>query len=74
MKKYRLNKKKFARFIAIVIGAVVLPIAMIIFIRFPELYSTTWKNQLRQDIESGNAEMIEYYERNYVANGIELFD
>ena len=42
-------------------------------IRFPEKYFTTWKYQLQQDISNGNKKAIEYYNNNYIKNGIILF-
>ena len=44
------------------------------FFRFPECYLTTWRYQLKNDILSGNQEMIDYYNNTYVANGRILFD
>ena len=43
------------------------------FIKYPELFLTTWKYQLKNDIEAGNMEAIEYYQTTYVNNGIELW-
>ena len=43
------------------------------FIRFPETYLTTWKYQLQQDIKSGDAEAIEYYQSHYIDKGRILF-
>lgn len=78
MKRYRIvNKRKFMRFISsVIIGAlfIIVLICAIDFIRFPECYMPTWKYQLQNDIKNGNIEMIEYYERNYIANGRELFN
>lgn len=74
MKKYKFNKKKFARFVCSVLAVVAVGAMAVEFIRFPECYSTTMKYQLKLDIERGDEEMIEYYERNYVANGRELFE
>lgn len=42
--------------------------------KYPEKYFTTWKYQLYNEIKSGNQEAIDYYNRVYVANGIELFE
>ena len=60
----------------------VLVIAMVVsamglfvdFLRFPESYISTWRYQLQIDIENGDAEAIDYYNRCYVAHGRELFD
>lgn len=42
--------------------------------RFPEKYCTTYKYQLKNDIKRGDVEAIEYYNRVYTANGINLFE
>ena len=42
--------------------------------KYPEKYFTTWKYQLYNEIKSGNQESIDYYNRVYVANGIDLFE
>ena len=72
MKKRKLNK--FIMFILsiIMIGSILL--LTIDFFRFPECYLTTWRYQLKNDILSGNQEMIDYYNNTYVANGRILFD
>ena len=44
------------------------------FIRMPEKYCTTWKYQLKNDIQSGDAEAIAYYNRVYKSNGVNLFE
>ena len=72
MKKRKLNK--FIMFILsiIMLGSILL--LTIDFFRFPECYLTTWCYQLKNDILSGNQEMIDYYNNTYVANGRILFD
>ena len=72
MKKRKLNK--FIMFILsiIMLGSILL--FTIDFFRFPECYLTTWRYQLKNDILSGNQEMIDYYNNTYVANGRILFD
>lgn len=77
MKKYRFNKSKFKSFMLSVAGWVLLVVTLVFaidFMRFPECYSTTMRYQLQTEIQRGNSEMIDYYNRNYVANGRELFD
>lgn len=44
------------------------------FVKYPECYSTTWRYQLENDIKSGNAEAIDYYNRVYIENGRILFE
>lgn len=43
------------------------------FCRFPESYCTTYNYQLKSDLAAGNAEAMEYYNRNYVQNGRLLY-
>jgi hypothetical protein len=74
MKRYRLNKKRFAGFICSVVAVLMFGIMAVELIRFPECYSTTMRYQLKLDIENGDQEMIEYYERNYIENGRTLFE
>jgi hypothetical protein len=39
-----------------------------------ELYSTTSRYQLKNDLDAGNEMAIEYYEDMYTSRGIYLFD
>lgn len=41
---------------------------------YPERYFSTWRYQLEQEVRAGEPEATEYYERNYVARGIVLFE
>lgn len=41
--------------------------------KYPEQYATTLRYQLKNDLERGDKEMLEYYNRNYVANGKYLY-
>lgn len=43
------------------------------FFRMPEKYCTTWKYQLKNDIQSGDAKAIDYYNNNYIAKGVYLY-
>ena len=61
--------KKFLMVVAIVFIAVVL----VGFAKYPEVYLSTWRYQLKNDIDRGDEMAIEYYNENYVANGIYLF-
>lgn len=78
MKKLRRIKQQrrqnFIKSIIILIVFVCSTLLMIDVARFPECYITTMKYQLKNDIESGNQEMIDYYNRVYVKNGRILFD
>lgn len=56
-----------------VVAVVFIFVLLIGLVRYPEMHFSTWRYQLKCDIEQGDAEAIEYYETNYLANGIELF-
>lgn len=43
-------------------------------IKYPELYDSISRYQLHNDIIRGNTEAVEYYNRVYKNNGINLFD
>lgn len=43
------------------------------FIKYPEIYITTWRYQLQNDLKSGDEAAIEYYQRVYINSGKELF-
>lgn len=73
----KLKKQRRQNFISFIIMSVMViaSIALTIdFLKYPECYLTTWKYQLKNDIKAGNQEMIDYYNRTYVANGRILFD
>lgn len=72
-----IKKRKREKFIASLLFVVVFIACMSIaidFIRFPECYLSTWRYQMKNEILSGNQEMIDYYNNTYVANGRILFD
>ena len=62
-----------ARVIPTLIVAVLFVALLSGLFKYPEKYLSTWRYQLKCDIEQGNEEAIRYYETNYVANGIDLF-
>ena len=78
MKLRIVNKKKFVK----AIGTIILTIAALItigwmtveFIQYPEAHLTTWRYQLKLDIERGDQEAIEYYQKNYWDKGRKLWD
>ena len=64
---------KLIKVISMLISITLLITILFDFACFPESYLPTWKYQLQQDIQSGKAEAIEYYQETYLANGRELF-
>lgn len=66
-------KKLISTIIALTLITPLLLVA-IDFVRFPECYFPSWENSLKNDIANGDEEMIEYYERNYIANNRILFE
>lgn len=75
MKKYKLvNKRKFLRFIVLLIFiSISIPLTINFFL-YPEKYLSTWKLQLKQEIEKEVPEALEYYKENYVDKNISLFE
>lgn len=53
--------------------AVLMSCTMVKIIAYPELYFTSWRYQLQNEVRAGKPEAVEYYERQYIAKGIELF-
>ena len=73
-KHLKINIKRFTAFISSLILSIIFLTISIDVIRFPEIYSSVWKYQLQNEIISGDAEAIAYYNRVYKSNGINLFD
>lgn len=69
----RLNKKRFARFLANIMAFTFAVGIAVDVIRFPECYISTWRYQLQNDLQSGDEEANNYYHNTYIANGRELF-
>ena len=78
MKVKIVNKKKFIKSTTTLILSIVLIILLVLmtvqFISYPEKYLSTWRYQLYQDIQAGNQEAIEYYQKNYLDKGIKLWE
>ena len=72
-KRIKINLNRL--FIILLITAVFIScIAFYIdFCRMPEKYCTTWKYQLENDIQSGDAKAIDYYNNNYTSKGVYLY-
>ena len=76
-RKAIIKKRKREQFISSILALVIFIIGISIgidFIRFPECYLSTWRYQMKNEILSGDQEMIDYYNNTYVANGRILFD
>ena len=75
-RKLKLDMKKFAAFVAVVLSVIfVLSVVSLAvdFIKYPEQYVTTWKYQLKNDLAEGKQEALDYYNETYIANGKYLF-
>ena len=59
--------------LAIILLFVVLNLAYRIIV-YPELFFSTWRYQLKNDIARGNEEAITYYQVKYLDNGIKLWE
>lgn len=44
------------------------------FIMYPEIYLTTWRYQLHNDLKAGDVQAQEYYQNTYLKKGKVLFD
>lgn len=76
-RKRVIRKRKRQNFIISLLIALVFVscVAVVIdFFRFPDCYLTTWKYQLKNEIDAGDEEMINYYNDNYVKHGRYLFN
>ena len=82
MKTIRHYKKKtkkgfnIKKFIVTVLAVTVFAgclYAYVDFCKYPEKYITTLRLQLRNDLKRGNAEAREYYNNNYISNGVYLY-
>lgn len=73
----RKMKVNFKRLGAVVLALAIATAAILLltsFVKYPEYYISTWRYQLQCDIENGDESAVEYYETNYLANGINLFE
>lgn len=72
------DKKKFIKSTTILIFMIIIISCSILlfieFLSYPEKYLTTWKYKLKQDIEAGNQQAIEYYQNNYLEKGQKLWE
>lgn len=66
--------KKILLIILIVVLAILAFDFVYSIVVYPEIYFSTWRYQLKNDIARGDKQAIEYYAKNYVAKGIELWD
>lgn len=69
----RRNFKGVASTILVLLFLGVIVMMLTGFVKYPEKYLSTWRYQLKCDIEQGDEAAIDYYQTNYVANGIYLF-
>lgn len=73
-KRHKINLNRLFTSLLIITLLILFTACMTDFVRFPDKYITTWKYQLKNEIVSGDAEAIAYYNRVYKSNGINLFE
>lgn len=73
-KGFKIDLKRFFTSLLIITLFILFAAYITDFIRFPDKYITTWKYQLKNDIQSGDIEAIIYYNKVYKSNGINLFE
>lgn len=74
MKRYRIDKKRLAGVVLLLLVVLVITGFAVDVVRHPECYFSTFRYQLQNDIARGNEQAIEYYENTYVASGRVLFE
>lgn len=52
----------------------ILSIILINIATYPEIYSTTWRYQLHNDLKAGDVQAQEYYQNTYLSKGKVLFE
>jgi len=72
----RSREKRQARIMSLALMAVVIVLVGMFFdmLRRPEIYMSTYRYQLGNLIEKGDAEAIEYYNNTYLSHDVKLFD
>ena len=69
----KINYKKLFALLFVLLAVLAFFVGCCYVIAYPEMVSTIAKKQLYDDIQSGNAEAIAYYNRVYVDRGVYLF-
>lgn len=72
----RMSKRRFVQNFASGMVIILFTMGLLLvvdFMRFPEYYMPTWRHALECEINRGEAEAIDYYERVYIANEKYLF-
>jgi hypothetical protein len=71
--RIRINKGKLVVRVSILILALLMVNVSVSFVKYPEQYLITWRNQLEDDLAKGSQKMLDYYNKTYIANGKRLF-
>ena len=66
--------KKILIILLITVFAVLLFDTVYKLVAYPELFFSTWKYQLMNEVRAGDPEAVEYYQRVYLAHGITLWE
>lgn len=72
-KKSKIDAVRFLKFIFTLLLFTAMLAVTADFLRFPDCYLTTWRHQLKNEIEAGNKQSIEYYQKHYIDKGRILF-
>lgn len=72
-KKIVVNLKQFILATSCLIISIILAFIFINFCRYPEIYLSTWRYQLKNDIYAKNKNSIKLYENVYVKHNKDLF-
>ena len=72
-KHIKINLKRFIASMLTIIFVISCFNFAVDFLRYPEKYKTIQKYHLLNDINSGNAEAIKYYNNNYLSKGVYLY-
>jgi len=60
--------------IIMILLSLILLVFFVNFVMYPEIYLTTWRYQLYNDLKAGDVQAQEYYQNTYLKKGKILFD
>lgn len=60
--------------IIVILATLIMIMLFINVAMYPEIYLSTWKYQLHNDLKAGDRQAQEYYQNTYLSKGKILFD